>query len=126
MYKKRNPHKKQGFTLLEVLVALAVLAVALAALIKTSTINAENAAYLRNKTLGHWVAMNVLTEIQLQEKSPTLGEKKGKTMMAEHEWFWTMKVSKTMDKELRRLDVQVRLREDEEPVAVLAGFVGAL
>lgn len=121
-----NNVKKEGFSLLEVLVALAILAVGLAAAIKVSTENAENASYLRDKTLAHWVAMNVLTEIQVRGEWPTLGKKEGAAMMAEREWYWLVKVSETVDEELRRLDVQVHYnREAEEPVAVLVGFVGA-
>ncbi|MEN8214817.1 MAG: type II secretion system minor pseudopilin GspI [Pseudomonadota bacterium] len=120
-----NIFNKQGFTLLEVLVALAILAVALAAAIKVSAENAENARYLRDKTLAHWVAMNVLTEIQVRSEWPELGKKEGAAMMAEREWYWNMTVSETADNELRRLDVQVQSRQDGAPVAVLVGFVGA-
>jgi len=114
---------KQGFTLLEVLVALAILAIALAAAIKVSAENAENAGYLRDKTLAHWVAMNVLTEIQVRGKWPALGQKRGSAVMANREWYWTMKVSETVDDELRRLDVQVRGRENGGAVVSLVGFV---
>ncbi len=116
--------KKQGFTLLEVLVALAVLAIGLAAVIKVSIENAENARYLRDKTLAHWVAMNVLTEIQIREESPKLGE--GTAMMAAREWYWVLKVSETMDKDLRRLYIEVYYNsKEEEPIAVLVGFMTA-
>ncbi|KHD05361.1 hypothetical protein PN36_31975 [Candidatus Thiomargarita nelsonii] len=108
---------KQGFTLLEVLVALAILAIALAAAMKVSIENAENASYLRDKTLAHWVAMNVLTEIQVRGEWPA--QKKGRAMMAEREWYWTVKV--TVDDELRRLEVQVH--ENESAVVSLVGFV---
>ncbi len=111
--------KKQGFTLLEILVALTVLAVAMSALIKSSAENAENATYLRDKTLAHWVAMNVFTEIQIREK----WEKEGSVMMAKREWFWTVSISETGEKELHRLDIHVRLHVDEEPIAVLVGFL---
>lgn len=118
--------KKQGFTLLEVLVALAILAIALAAVIKTTTENAENARYLRDKTLAQWVAMNVLTEIQVRGEWPALGRNDGQAMMADHEWYWTMQISETVDQELRRLEIQVRdRREAKEPVIVLVGFIGA-
>ncbi len=110
--------KEQGFTLLEVLVALTILTVAMSALIKTSAENAENAAYLRDKTLAHWVAMNVLTDIQIQHK----WEKKGSSFMAERKWFWTVKVSKTAEKKLQRLEVQVSL-DDEFTLAILVGFI---
>ncbi len=115
-----------GFTLLEVLVALAILAIALAAVIKSTTENAENLRYLRDKTLAQWVARNVITDLQVRNQWPDLGETKGQARMANQDWYWTLQVSETMDKELRRLDVQVRDREEaREPVGVLVGFVGA-
>ena len=120
-----NHIKKQGFTLLEVLVALVVLAIGLAAVIKTTTENAENVRYLRDRTLAHWIAMNVLTKIQVREEWPTLGKKEGTAMMADREWYWVLKVSETIDTELRRLDIQVYYnRQEEESIAILVGFVG--
>jgi general secretion pathway protein I len=116
--------KSKGFTLLEVLVALAVLAIALSAAIKVTTQNAENTGYLRDRTLAHWVAMNLLTDIQVREEWPALGKKEGTAMMADRKWFWLIKSSKTADKELRRLDVQIFYeRKDDEPIAVLVGFI---
>ncbi len=121
----KNNFKNKGFTLLEVLVALVILAIALAAVIKVGIENTENIRYLRDKTLAHWVAMNVLTEIQIMEKWPRLGKQEGTAMMAEREWFWQMKISETGEKELRRLDIQVYYEhQHENPVTLLAGFVG--
>jgi len=119
-----NCFNKQGFTLLEVLVALAILAIGLAALIKVSTFNAENARYLRDKTLAHWVAMNVLTAVQVQGKWLEIGKTEETVMMADRYWYWLLRVSETVDEELRRLDVQVYYNsKDDEPITVLVGFV---
>jgi general secretion pathway protein I len=114
----------QGFSLLEVLVALAVLAIALAAVIKVSAHYAESARYLRDKTLAHWVAMNVLTDLQFKDKWPNLGKQEGTAMMAEREWYWVVNVVETPDEDLRRLEVQVYYRrQDNEPVTKLEGFM---
>ena len=55
----------RGFTLLEVLVALAVIAIALASIIKAVGTGAANASYLRDKTFAHWVAANRLAQMQI-------------------------------------------------------------
>jgi len=121
-----NIIKQPGFTLLEVLVALAVLAIAMAAAIKVTAENIDNIRYLRDRTLAHWVAMNVLTDIQVREEWPNLGKKEGSAMMAEREWFWILNVTDTIDDELRRLDIEVYYhRDEEESIAVLVGFIGS-
>jgi len=116
---------RRGFTLLEVMVALAILAIALAAIIKASSEYAENLRYLRDRTVAHWVAMNVLTEVRIYQRWPSVGKQQGQMMMADHQWFWQLHVAETVDIQLRRLEVQVRIDEQApEVLAVLVGFVG--
>ena len=117
--------RKKGFTLLEVLVALAVLAIALASLIKGVGGNAANEAYLRDKTLAQWVAMNVVGELQLAEKWPDKGKKQGSEAMGGHEWFWRYEISETLDEDVRRLDVRVRSSNDTDssPLASVVAFL---
>lgn len=116
--------KINGFTLLEVLIALAVVAIALAAVLKATQQQIDNVGYLRDQTLAHWVANNVFNEIQLQEKWLPVGKSQGSTEMATRQWFWTVQVSDTIDKELRRLDITVTAdAPNREPVAILTGFI---
>ena len=118
-------HPSSGFTLLEVLVALAVLALTLGAVIKAAGDYTGNQAHLRDRTMATWVARNVLVGQQLENAWPDVGEIKGSTEMAEREWRWLVIVSQTEEQELRRLDVEVRPFEDAdaEPLAVLSGFL---
>jgi len=114
-----------GFTLLEVLVALGVLALAMAAVIRAVGSYTGNQVYLQDRTFGVWVARNVLAEQQLEATWPGVGELKGTTDMGQREWRWLAKVTQTEEAELRRLDVEVQLAdsEDEQPLAVLSGFL---
>ncbi len=115
----------RGFTLLEVMVALAVLAIALAALIKGVAANSANAAYLRDKTLAHWVGMNVVAEQRLMGEWSDKGTKRGEEEMGNHIWYWSSAVSETFDEDVRRLDVEVRGRDerDESPLVTLVAFL---
>lgn len=78
----------KGFTLLEVLVALAVAAIGLGAVIKVAGGNAYNAQYLQEKTLAQWVALNRVSEIKLSNKFPAVGTEKGSAEMAGRTWYW--------------------------------------
>lgn len=96
-----------GFTLVEVLVALAILAIALGALVKGITQNAHNAASLRDRTIAHWVAANTMAEFQLYADWPVLGTMRGETTMAKRTWYWTARIATTDDPDLRRVEIMV-------------------
>ncbi len=118
--------KVHGFTLLEVIVALAVLTITLTAVIKTTAENAENVRYLRDRTLAHWVAMNVLTDIRVRKQWSSIGKQEGTAMMAKQEWFWVVHTANTPDEELRRLTIEVRSTPTaREPLAILVGFINS-
>lgn len=122
-----NGRQGRGFTLIEVVVALAVIALALAAATTAVSSNIRNAAGLQQRTYAHWVAMNKMAELQLEGQWPSIRTSNGSSLMARQEWFWSMKVSKTPDgfDLIRRVDVMVRLNEDDEqPLVTLTGFVG--
>jgi len=115
----------RGFTLIEVLVALVVLATSLAAGIAATTRYASNTAYLRDRSFAHWVAMNRITEVYLEDDWPGTGSKRGEEEMAGHEWPWLRRVVATADEDVRRIEVEVRVdADDERPVALLTAFVG--
>lgn len=121
-----NRQRLQGFTLLEVLIALAVLALAMGAVIKAASDYTSNQSYLRDRTLAMWVARNVLVEYQVKGEWLSVGERKGTREMGNQEWRWLARISQTEEAELRRLDVEVYpldSDDDENPVSVLSGFL---
>ncbi len=109
-----------GFTLVEVLVALAVLAIALPALLFTIAGQISSLDYMREKSLAHWVAMNKMTELRLQndylDYLPS-DKKEGSVMLAEREWFWTLETKKTVSDIVLRVDIKVRKTDDEKDQA---------
>lgn len=116
---------QSGFTLLEVLVALVVIAIPLMALMGNITANVSNAAYLRDRTLAHWVAMNEVAQQQLDKQWPEPGEKKDETLMAGKTWYVKLKVRATPDKDVRRLDVEVRKeKDDDRPLETVVAYLG--
>lgn len=113
-----KPFLARGFTLLEVMVALAVVAIALSALVKGGSQSAATAAHLRDKSLAHWVAMNRVAELQLQKQWPAPGESRGDEEMAGRRWHTLARVSTTEDPDIRRLEVEVRASEAKEAAVV--------
>jgi len=122
----KSNYKQKAFTLLEVLVALAILTLGLGTVIKVAGSQASQLAYLKDKTIALWVANNKANEIQLQSW-PSTGTSSGHEFMANQEWKWKLKVSNTADKDLRRLDIDVnRANEKGEPVVRFISFTGKI
>ena len=112
-----------GFTLLEILVALAVLAISLGALVKIAAEGANNVSYLRDRTLAAWVANNKINETLLSRNWPAPGLSQGVTSMAKRQWRWRLTVGNTSDPDLRRLDVAVGADETAEVITELTAFM---
>ncbi|NGZ06391.1 MAG: type II secretion system minor pseudopilin GspI [Magnetococcales bacterium] len=121
----RRAGQIQGFTLLETVAALAVLAVALAASLRVAAEQTRNAAYLRDRTLAHWVALNQAAERRVRREWPEPGVVRGMESLAEQEWHWTVLVSTTPESHMRRMEILVRTtpKESSEPLARLEAFL---
>ena len=117
--------RARGFTLIEVLIALAFLALAMSAIIATVGVSIRNAGELQDKTFAHWVAMNELTTLRLASAWPAIGTQKGSAEMAGQKWNWQAVVSTTQDPDLLRVDIDVNNVLSPGTVsASLVGFIG--
>ena len=119
-----------GFTLVEVMVALMVIAIALPALLKVLYQQIDGTAYLRDQTMGQWVASNKLAEvrIELQRSNQYFrGERNGVTEMGEQDFYWWMVSEPTQVPDFYRLEISIAKREQERdnPLYKLVGFIHA-
>ncbi len=114
----------RGFTLIEILAAVAVLAIALAAILSGMARYADNASYIRQKTVALWVAHNRLGEIKTAAGWPDTGTSNGTVEMAGQTWKWISDVKTTPDDHLRRIDITVKREGSDAALATLSGFVG--
>lgn len=118
---KRGAH---GFTLVEVLIALAIIAFGLIGVFGQLSQSATAAARLRDKTLASWVAMNQLTQLRLSGEYPGVGTHSDEVEMANRRWRYEISISETQGDYLRRADVTVAFAEDpDRPIATAVGFL---
>jgi general secretion pathway protein I len=112
-----------GFTLLEVLVALAVLAIALAAVLRSMGQAIDISVGMRERTLALWVAQERATDHQLKRQWPAIDTRDGTQQFGGREWRWRERVSSTTVQDLRRVDIEVGVPGSDNTLARLAVFV---
>lgn len=122
---ERLPAEKcRGFTLLEVLVAVAVAGLALVAVFGQLNQSVNTVTQLRNRTLAHWVALDRITEIRLAPGLPKTGERSDEIEMAGLEFWYRVRISETPVPDLRRIDVSVAFADNRQRiVSAASGFV---
>lgn len=116
-----------GFTLLEVLVALAVVAIALGAAVRLSGNIIDGTQGIKERTLGRWIAQNEINKRLLAANAnnpPALGAKNGETTMGGIRFRWQEDVSSTEDQSYRRIEVRVYNEQDQDfAVASVIGYI---
>ncbi len=121
---------QQGFTLVEVMVALAVVSVALPALLFSLHQQIDGTAYLRDKSIAHIIAANKLTEIRLLSRARgqlLTGKDQGSTEMAGRQWSWQLNSTESELPKFYRVEVNVFPAEavDGSALYTLVGFISA-
>jgi general secretion pathway protein I len=114
----------RGFTLLEVLIGLLVLALALVALSRTAANQVNASGALRERTFAGWLAQDVLTETRLTTSFPDTGKTDGRRRFAGRDWRYDVVVQSTDVSTIRRIDVHVFDATDATPIATVVGFAG--
>lgn len=115
---------QRGFTLLEVLVALAIIALSLAAVVASIGQMIDSGNAMRVRTYASWIAQNRITEIRINPALPEIGRSTGTVEYANTEWTWRTVISEAGVPDLYRIDVSVSLADDESPLRTVTGFVG--
>ena len=103
-------YSERGFTLIEVLVALAIVAIGMAAVLSALTSSASTVLYMRDKTLAQWIALNHIAEQRLkgQAQMPQVGNTDGDIDYAGQKWHWRQETVATAVQGMIRMDVMVR------------------
>lgn len=115
---------RDGFTLLEVLIALVILAIALAAAVRAAGTATNSTEALRTRLAATWVAQNRLALHEAARDWPGIGENSGGAELGGMRFQWQEKVSGTPNPAFRRIEINVF--SSDAPGEVLGHIVGYL
>jgi len=124
-----SPSRMRGFTLLEVLVALVIVAFGMGALMATLTSAATSVERLRDKSFAEWVALNRISEVRLGRAAMTKGKTNGESELAGQKWQWTQEIADANFPNLLRIEVRVARKgakagEVTDALAQAEGYAG--
>ena len=103
-----------GFTLLETLVALAIVGIAMAAAMRSTRFAVDTVADLRTRTTAGWVARNLAEEWRAMRAFPEMGAVSGRVVQGRQEFLWRQEVGGTPNYSFRRVEIKVFLPEQPE------------
>lgn len=113
-----------GFTLIEVMVALAIAALGLAAVVASVSQKVDAATAMQDRTYASWIGLNKIVEMRLANVVPEVDETTGEVDYAGLEWAWRASVSETGVENLYRVDVSVGYAGSDTVIRTVTGFIG--
>jgi len=114
----------KGFTLVEVMVALAIVAFSLTAIAASMNQMIDAANSMRERTYASWIAQNKITELRMANAAPEASTSSGEVTYASSDWEWRAVVAETGVENFYRIDVSVSHAGSEYVVRTVTGFVG--
>lgn len=114
----------KGFTLIEVMVALTIVALSLTAVTASLSQMIDAGQTMRDRTYASWIAQNRITELRLAFETPEVGATNGEVQYANTDWAWRAVVSETGVEDLYRIDVAVSFAGSDDVIRTVTGFAG--
>ena len=114
----------RGFTLIEVMVALTIVAFSLTAVAASMSQMIDAANAMRDRTYASWIAQNKLAEMRLAGVFPDVSETSGEVEYANASWEWRAVVSETGIENFRRIDVSISHVGSDYEIRTFTGFIG--
>lgn len=124
---QKSPVTSRGFTLIEVLVALLIVAVALGAAAKVMLGAAYSGAQRADRTAAQWVGLNQMSILKLRRQWPVNSES-GTEEMMHNKWVWRQSTESTIDENVIKVIIDVHLEgaDEDDLSASVVGFIANL
>lgn len=119
----RSLKDKRGMTLLEVMLALVILASAGIAVMQAASQALNNQSYLQQKTFAMWIASNRLAELQLEKKWPAASWTESEIEFSGVKWYWRYQAVSTGDSGFTAMDVEVSDEKEGRALAYLRTYI---
>lgn len=123
MISKRSD-RSAGFTLIEVMVALAIVGLSLGAVAASVSQMVDAATTMRERTYASWIAQNKIAELRLANVVPEVSDTSGELEYAGFEWAWRATISETGIENLFRVDVAISYPGSDIVIRTVSGFIG--
>ncbi len=115
----------RGFTLLEILVALGIAAIAIVLVLDSLLVSTVRTSNLRDRTFASWIGHNQITRYRLAETLPDASDEDGEIEYAGRLWHWYAKITETQVENLRLVEITVGPIDDPDVgFATIVGFLG--
>ena len=104
---RQSPAREAGFTLIEMLVALAIFSLAALALLRLGGATATNSARLQEQAIAQVVARNLAVEVLSDPEPPPFGTLAGETVNAGRQWVWTRTTGRSPEARIQQIEIRV-------------------
>jgi len=118
------PLRSRAFTLVEVMVALAIIAIALTAVAAKMGRMVDTSNSMRERTYASWIGQNKITEMRLADVLPEVSSTSGEVDFANTDWEWRAVVSESGIENLYRVDVTITYPGTDDVIRTVTGFIG--
>ncbi len=114
----RLPGAERGFTLLEMLVALAIFSLAGLAIVRLQAFSARSAIDLRERTMAQLVARNLMVERLTDPQPPSFGSVNGTSSNFGRDWAWVQGTAALGDRRLIAITIRVEAGPGQSPAVL--------
>ena len=118
--------RNDGFTLLEVLIAMVILSLSLMAAIRVATMMTSSSIRMKEETIAQWVALNKMAELRLAKGVPVNGRTDGEEEMAGRSWRWKITLKKTPYAGLQEAHVEVWPSSDSKDAVATSEMISLI